>query len=106
MTDPTLLLRAAAAIACAFLLGALPWALWVGRWRGIDLREHGSRNIGATNAYRTLGPRLGWTVFALDVGKGMAGVYAAGALAGDALPGGREVWRTVGALCGVLLIVF
>jgi glycerol-3-phosphate acyltransferase PlsY len=106
VSDPAVVLRAAGAIVAAFLLGALPWALWAGRWKGVDLRTQGSGNIGATNAYRTLGPRLGWTVFALDVGKGAVAVFAAAAIAGPAAPGGPDVWRTVGALSAVLGHVF
>ncbi len=48
----------ALAIALAYLLGSIPTGLWLGlKLRGIDVREHGSKNIGATNA----GPALrGW----------------------------------------------
>ncbi|HEU5310986.1 MAG TPA: glycerol-3-phosphate acyltransferase, partial [Candidatus Eisenbacteria bacterium] len=57
-----------------FLLGSIPTGLLVGRARGIDIRAHGSKNIGATNAFRVLGPRWGGLVFALDVVKGLAAV--------------------------------
>ncbi len=53
-----------------FLLGGLPSGLWIGRARGVDLRAVGSRNIGATNAYRVLGARWGILVFVLDAAKG------------------------------------
>ena len=40
----------------SYLLGAIPTSYWVGRWfHGIDLRQHGSGNLGATNVYRVLG---------------------------------------------------
>lgn len=59
----------------AFLLGSLPHGLWVGQLaRGIDVREHGSGNLGATNVYRTLGPRLGLIVLFLDMAKGALSV--------------------------------
>ncbi len=107
MSVPLLALRAAVAALAAFLLGALPWGLWIGlRVRGIDVRQHGSGNLGATNVYRTLGPALGWTVFALDVAKGVAGVLAAAWIADGALPGGRATWAAVGALAAVLGHVF
>ena len=62
----------------AYLLGSLPIGLIVGKAvRGIDVREHGSGNIGATNVWRTLGPVWGSLVFALDVGKGLAPVLLA-----------------------------
>lgn len=53
-----------------YLLGGLPWGLWIGRTRGVDLRTLGSRNIGATNAFRVLGPVVGGLVFLLDTAKG------------------------------------
>lgn len=55
----------------AYVAGATPFGWLAGRLlRGIDLREHGSGNIGATNAVRVLGKRIGLPVFALDVLKG------------------------------------
>ena len=91
----------------AFGLGALPFGLWVGKLaRGVDVREHGSGNLGATNVYRTLGPALGWTVFALDALKGVAGVTAAALIAGDAFPGGKGGAALLGAVCAVLGHVF
>lgn len=65
----------------AFFLGSLPTGLWAGRFaRGIDIRDHGSGNLGATNVYRTLGPRWGIGVMLLDAGKGALAVAAARAL--------------------------
>ena len=62
----------------AYLLGSLPIGLIVGKVvKGIDVREHGSGNIGASNVWRTLGPVWGGLVFALDVGKGLAPVLLA-----------------------------
>jgi glycerol-3-phosphate acyltransferase PlsY len=94
-------LAVAAAALAGFALGALPFGLWVGRTRGIDVRAHGSGNLGATNVYRTLGPRLGLAVFALDAGKGVAAVLAARLLAGAALPGGASAAGLIGALAAV-----
>ena len=106
MTPPALL-RTALALVAAFLLGGLPWALWIGRWaRGVDVRTQGSGNLGATNVYRTLGAKLGWTVFALDLAKGALAVLAAGAIGGDAFPGGRPAAAAAGALGAVLGHVF
>lgn len=99
--------RALLGMGAAYLLGSLPWALWLGRWaRGIDVRHHGSGNLGATNVYRVLGPGLGLTVLALDVAKGAAGVAAAAAIAGDNFPGGRSVAGLLGGLAAVLGHVF
>lgn len=59
----------------AYLLGSTAWSVWLGRWlRGIDLREYGSGNAGATNAFRVLGPRIGLAVLLLDALKGFFAV--------------------------------
>jgi len=79
--------NAALILGLAYLLGSLPWSLWVGKIRGVDLRRHGSGNLGATNVYRVLGWKLGLLVLLLDVGKGTAAVVLARAtVAGGALP--------------------
>ncbi len=55
----------------AYVVGALPIGLLVAKlWKGIDVREHGSGNIGATNVFRVIGPVAGSIVFLLDVLKG------------------------------------
>lgn len=54
----------------AYLVGAIPFGLFVGYLRGIDVRKHGSGNIGATNVSRVLGRKWGLLVFGLDVAKG------------------------------------
>lgn len=54
----------------AYLIGAIPFGYLAGRLNGIDLREHGSHNIGATNATRVLGRKWGIPVFICDFLKG------------------------------------
>lgn len=55
----------------AYLLGAFPTSVVMGKaLQGIDIREHGSGNAGATNTFRVLGKKAGWTVMAVDVFKG------------------------------------
>ena len=54
----------------AYLLGAVPFGLLIGKAHGVDLRKLGSGNIGATNAGRALGKKWGIICFFLDVGKG------------------------------------
>lgn len=55
----------------AYLVGSVPTSLILGKLlHGIDLREHGSRNVGATNAMRVLGKPTGIAVLVLDVAKG------------------------------------
>ena len=61
----------AALVIAAYLIGAFPTSYIVGRLtRGIDLREHGSGNLGATNTYRVLGRRAAIPVFIIDIFKG------------------------------------
>jgi glycerol-3-phosphate acyltransferase PlsY len=57
-------------ILLAYLLGSLPSSYVAGRLRGVDLREHGSGNLGATNVYRVLGAGIAVPVVVLDVAKG------------------------------------
>lgn len=62
----------------AYFLGGIPSALWLGlTFAGKDIRQHGSGNLGATNAYRVLGKGLGITVLLLDAAKGVAAVMIA-----------------------------
>lgn len=56
------------------MLGSIPNGFLVAKTKGIDIREHGSKNIGATNVLRVLGKGPGYTVFALDALKGVAAV--------------------------------
>ncbi len=57
-------------IIAAYLIGSIPFGYIAGRLNGIDLRQHGSHNIGATNTVRVLGKRWGIPVFVLDFLKG------------------------------------
>lgn len=59
----------------AYLLGSIPTAVWVGkRFYAIDVREHGSKNAGATNTFRVLGKKPGIIVLAIDIIKGFVAV--------------------------------
>lgn len=59
-------------IVIAYLIGSVPTAVWVSKaFFGIDIREYGSGNAGATNTFRVLGPRWGTFVMAMDVIKGV-----------------------------------
>ena len=61
-------------VVIGYILGSIPFAYLAGRIHGIDLRQHGSGNLGATNVYRTLGWKVAAGVFLLDVLKGAAPV--------------------------------
>ena len=59
----------------AYILGSIPTAVWLGkRFYGLDVREHGSKNAGATNTFRVLGKKPGKIVLAIDVLKGLIAV--------------------------------
>ena len=59
-------------IVFSYLLGSLPLGIIVSKlWKGIDIREHGSKNPGATNVYRVIGPIPALIVLVLDIGKGL-----------------------------------
>ena len=64
----------------SYLLGSVPFALLLGRTRGIDIRQLGSGNVGATNLGRALGRRWATAAFVLDFLKGLAPVIVAGLL--------------------------
>lgn len=67
-----------AALLMAYLLGSIPTGLWVGmQFRQIDIRQHGSKNIGATNTMRVLGKQLGAVALAGDMAKGLLPVLVA-----------------------------
>jgi len=61
-------------VVASYLIGSIPFGLIIGLARGVDIRKHGSGNIGATNAWRTLGPAWGLLALLLDILKGVAGV--------------------------------
>jgi glycerol-3-phosphate acyltransferase PlsY len=61
----------------AYLSGATPFGYLAGKLKGIDIRQHGSGNIGATNAIRVLGKGIGIPVFILDLLKGLLPVLFA-----------------------------
>ena len=59
-------------IAIAYLIGSIPTAIWLSKsYFGIDIREYGSGNSGATNTFRVLGPRWGSVVMFVDILKGV-----------------------------------
>jgi glycerol-3-phosphate acyltransferase PlsY len=95
---------AALAIVVSYLLGSIPAAYIAGKASGVDLRKHGSGNLGATNVIRVLGTRIGLAVFAFDMAKGAVPVVVFPRLipASD-LPLGDPV--IFGILCGVAAII-
>jgi len=65
----------------AYLFGSIPSAVWIGKhYFGVDIREHGSKNAGATNMLRVLGLRAALPVFVIDYMKGFVAVTLMGAM--------------------------
>jgi acyl phosphate:glycerol-3-phosphate acyltransferase len=91
----------AVAVVLSYVSGSIPAAFLAGRWSGVDLRAHGSGNLGATNVLRVLGPRVGLTVFAVDIAKGAIPVWLLPPLTGTT--GHTRTWIAVA--CGVAAIL-
>jgi glycerol-3-phosphate acyltransferase PlsY len=70
-------------VGLAYLVGSLPFGLWLTRAEGVDLRAHGSGNIGATNVWRASGRLMAAVVLALDAGKGAFAVLVARVVVDD-----------------------
>ncbi|MBQ2629733.1 MAG: glycerol-3-phosphate 1-O-acyltransferase PlsY [Kiritimatiellae bacterium] len=68
----------------AYLVGSVPFGYLIGRMRGVDVRTVGSKNIGATNVYRTVGKGWGLLAFLCDFLKGLLPTLAALRWSGDA----------------------
>lgn len=112
-------------VVVSYLVGAIPTSYLAGRWtRGIDLRLHGSGNLGATNTFRVLGGKIAAPVMATDVLKGFVPValfpawdgtpawgwalaYGAAAIVGHVFPvymgfrGGKGVATAAGVFLGL-----
>lgn len=88
----------------AYLLGAIPFGLWIAKTRGVDIRRVGSGNIGATNVFRSVSRPLGILTFLLDFGKGVAGctLVPAAAVCWAGLPAAEMPLRVC---CGALTVV-
>jgi glycerol-3-phosphate acyltransferase PlsY len=93
------------ALLISYLIGAIPFALIAGRMRGVDLRAHGSGNLGATNAIRVLGKPLGFTVFLLDFLKGWVPVFLMRVLPDPWIPLSSQVRLSVAFACGMAAVV-
>jgi glycerol-3-phosphate acyltransferase PlsY len=95
-------------IIVAYIAGSIPFGLLIGRMRGIDIRQHGSKNIGATNVGRVLGRKWGMLCFILDAAKGAVPVLVAGAMTGvlgRSLPETTqaELWLWIGVAAAAVI---
>lgn len=116
-------LNAFTTLAAAYVVGATPFGYLAGKMHGIDIRDHGSGNIGATNVLRVLGKKIGIPVFILDLLKGLLPVLcvrwwglglwceiaaAMGAVLGHnftfwlGYKGGKGIATSAGALFGLM----
>lgn len=91
-------------IAAAFLCGSVPFGYWAGKLKGLDIRQHGSGNIGATNVIRVCGKGIGIPVFILDMIKGLVPVLLPSwMLAGTEVTG--SLLSAMGVVCGLAAIL-
>lgn len=91
-------------IPLAYLLGSIPTSVWLGKAiKGVDLREHGSGNAGATNAFRVLGKTIGSMVLVLDMLKGFLAVNLV--LLQTELAPGSEGWMILKIALGLVAVV-
>lgn len=72
--------------AFSYLIGSIPFSYLIARaCKGVDIRQTGSGNVGATNVWRTAGPAAGMAALAADAAKGVAAVFLARSLGGPSL---------------------
>ena len=78
--------KAVLAIIIGYLLGSIPFALILGKiFGGVDVRKHGSGNLGGTNVIRVLGAKVGIPVIILDIAKGFLAAWLGSLLGGEVL---------------------
>ncbi len=91
-------------IAGAYLLGSIPSSVWLGRaLKGVDLREHGSGNAGATNAFRVLGKPIGVAVLLMDMLKGFLAVNLSHFQ--QEIEAGSELWMVLRMGLGLIAVL-
>jgi glycerol-3-phosphate acyltransferase PlsY len=94
-------------VALSYLIGSIPAAYLAGKFtRGIDLREHGSGNLGATNVYRVLGPRMAIVVLLVDALKGAIPVLVLPGITAASRPGLWAIAYAVAAIAGHVRSIF
>ena len=87
-------------ITVSYLIGAVPFGLLLSRGKGVNIREQGSKNIGATNVSRLLGKKLGFLTFLLDCAKGYLPMCIVGLLVDDTAHRSMII-----ALCGTAAVI-
>ena len=88
------MLSVATIVVLSYLAGSIPASVWVGKLMyGTDLRDHGSGNAGATNAFRVLGWKAGLVATFIDLGKGILAAGIISQIRIDPLPVGFGFWE-------------
>ncbi len=104
MQSPAVLI---AMILAGYIVGSIPFGLLIARSKGIDIRQHGSKNIGATNVGRVLGKKFFFICFFLDMLKGLIPTLAFGLINGlvrtDAALTPTETWWWLAAMIAPVL---
>jgi len=96
--------RIAVPLVVAYLVGGIPWSLIIGkRFFGIDPRQHGSGNLGATNVLRTVGVRAAVVVLLLDIGKGALSVVVGMLFCPPTVTGNARDWVLIGVAMAAVL---
>lgn len=97
------MLATVAALIAAYFIGAIPWAYIISKYFcHVNIMEHGSGNVGATNTFRVLGPKVGSLVFLLDLAKGFCAAMIGGLVGGETL----SVWAGLIAIVAHTLSIF
>ena len=95
---------------CAYLIGSIPFGLLIGKTMGVDVRQAGSGNIGATNVHRLLGKKLGIFTLLADVAKAIVPMlFVRWFVAGHADPAAGDLWVALtgaGAFLGHLFPIY
>ena len=81
-------------VVLSYMVGSIPASVWIGKLMyDTDLRQHGSGNAGATNAFRVLGWKAGVLATVVDLGKGLLAAAVIATIRIDALPAGLGFWE-------------
>jgi glycerol-3-phosphate acyltransferase PlsY len=96
-------LTAIALLLCAYLIGSIPFGLLFGKAMGVDVRQAGSGNIGATNVQRLLGKKLGIFTLLADAAKAIVPMLLTRRfVSGPADPAAADLWVVLSGACAFL----
>jgi acyl phosphate:glycerol-3-phosphate acyltransferase len=96
-------------VVLSYMVGSIPASVWIGKLMyDTDLRQHGSGNAGATNAFRVLGWKAGVLATVVDLGKGLLAAAVIATIRIDALPAGLGFWEAdsvIRLMAGVTAVI-